>query len=260
MACPIDATITDAAGLLVFLNHHREPAVGKPEPMSSSAPKPRAQPNVPLRKLHHLGKVALDPVQTKKRRLSKRSVRFGADVDVSVPTHVYSYDKVSEKDKPLVWWTSHEIRHIHKRERSMVGILSFYCDVYVESLVRLTEISFQDVADISEEGCFVLVANSPGRGLENMVSMTLTGSNTSKMVTRKVVETQQQLRHQCRDSGLVPSPELLSETLRDQYESLSFPKKRFAQFLAAGDALVARFDKEDEAVQEDSTSSTTVSN
>jgi hypothetical protein len=253
MACPIDSdtSISDAAQLLVLPNHHGEPAIEMLEPRSTPS-KPFALPKAPLRKRHNLTKVAPDHPQTKRRRLSKRSVRFGAE-------KVFSYDKVSGKDVPLVWWTGDEIRHIHRRERSMVRVFSYFCGVYVESLTRLTEVSSQDGTDVSKEGCFVLVANSPGRGLEGMVSTTLTGSKNSKMVIGKIVETQQHLRDHCMDRGIVPSPELFIEILRHQYESLSFPKKRFAQFLAAGDAIVARFDEKDEDAHECSSSTASLS-
>ena len=218
-----------------------------PDPKTSLGRKRLPEQKLPSLKRHRL---APDRPQARKRRLNKRTVTFDP---VAIQTSVYQYDKVHEKEAPFVWWTRDEIRHIQKREKSMVGILSYFCGEYLDSLARLTEIAYDDVIDIFKERCYLLVANSPGRGLETAVSSTLTGTKSSSSMIRNVVETQQLLRGLCTENGIVPSPELFNEILRHQYVGLSGPKKRFAQLLAAGDALVSRFN-EDEGLQMDNSS------
>jgi len=177
------------------------------------------------------------------------------DSDAPVQTQCRVFERVEHDEKPLVWWTSDEVGHIHRRERSMISILTCLCDTYVQQLTRLLEISAAPPSDHNssedndEELCHLWLADNQGRGLESEVSHFI--GNTSrapKTVVQKTLQLQWQLRvlvAKQQEEELEAgnpyriSPDLQSEILCAHYQQLSHPNTQLARLLAVGDARAA---------------------
>ncbi|CAB9519514.1 expressed unknown protein [Seminavis robusta] len=250
-AYPIDQSVNDAAMVLLGLNHKTSSDAQRLEltraTARSEAPlltKRQCSTTYLLRKRPLLHDTTLEQQPTKRMRPMKRSARFGDDPSVAPSVQLHVFESVDHENANLIWWTRDEIRHIHRRERAMIGVLSQCCGFYVEQLACLTRVSFEDTVDLSKETSYAWVADSPGRGLETQVAAVLTGStDKARIVTRKVLEAHKLLQKHLSGGGqAIAAQEQASDILRARYEDLSLRSKRWAQLLAAGDALVARLD------------------
>lgn len=194
-----------------------------------------------MARLYRKRKMVVDPSNAKRRRLRKarKSVRFASSTERGIATVVASNERVTSEEVKHVWWTPEEIGHIHRRERSMVGILATLCIPYVQQLDRLVELSGSDTVSAHDHEAPLWIAQSSGRGLEPEVMHILDANNhNAKRVISLVLDTQRQLRESYGDSN--GSLEIRNEILSAQYAMLSQRKARMAQLLAAGDAKVAQ--------------------
>ncbi|CAB9527076.1 expressed unknown protein [Seminavis robusta] len=193
-AYPIDQSVNDAAMVLLGLNHKTSSDAQRLELTRATArseasllTKRQCSTTYLLRKRPLLHDTTLEQQPTKRMRPMKRSARFGDDPSVAPSVQLHVFESVDHENANLIWWTRDEIRHIHRRERAMIGVLSQCCGFYVEQLACLTRVSFEDTVDLSKETSYAWVADSPGRGLETQVAAVLTGStDKARIVTRKV--------------------------------------------------------------------------